>query len=321
MNDPTQGGGTAATAPPARSMPLWRAWLLATRPKTLLAALAPVAVGAAVAWERLAGTGLFDPLAAFACLATAVLLQVGTNLANDYFDFVHGADTEKRLGPTRAVQAGLLSPAAVRAGTVVTFALAFLGGVYLAAVAGWPLVAIGLASIAAGVGYTAGGRRSLGYLGLGDLFVFVFFGPVAVMGTAYVQLLEWPAAAFWASVPVGCLAVAILVVNNYRDADTDRASGKRTLAVRFGRGFARAELLTMLAIAFLLPTVRWWLGLEGPWVLLVWLALPLVSSPVRKLRAGADEVDGPALNEALGDTARLTTAFGLLYALGTLLPG
>lgn len=317
----------ATPAPVARSMPPWKAWLLAARPKTLLAAVAPVAVGTAVAWERIdqaggaGGTGLFHPVAAVACLLTALLLQVGTNLANDYFDFVHGADTEDRIGPTRAVQAGLLSPRAVRAGTVAVFALAFLGGLYLAWVAGWPLVVIGLTSIAAGVGYTAGGRRSLGYLGLGDLFVFVFFGPVAVMGTAYVQLLEWSAAAFWASVPVGCLAVAILVVNNYRDADTDRASGKRTLAVRFGRGFARGEYLAMLAIAFVLPTVRWWLGLEGPWVLFVWLALPLAVSPVRKVMAGVERVDGPALNAALGDTARLTTAFGLLYALGILLPG
>jgi 1,4-dihydroxy-2-naphthoate polyprenyltransferase len=320
-----------ATAGTGRApMPRWRAWLLATRPKTLLAALAPVAVGAAVAWERVdqaGGTGRFDPLAALVCLATAVLLQVGANLANDYFDFVHGADTEDRIGPTRAVQAGLLSPGAMKAGTAVTFALAFLGGLYLASVGGWPIVAIGLASIAAAVGYTAGGKRSLGYLGLGDLFVFVFFGPVAVMGTAFVQLREWLPQAFWASVPLGCLAVAILVVNNYRDADTDRASGKRTLAVRFGRGFARGQYLAMLAIAFLLPTVRWWLGLEGPWVLLIWLALPLVISPLRMIlagrgdRAGIERADGPALNAALGDTARLTTAFGLLYALGIILPG
>jgi 1,4-dihydroxy-2-naphthoate octaprenyltransferase len=302
-------------------MPRWRAWLLATRPKTLVAALAPVAVGAAVAWERLAGTGQFGPQAALGCQATPVLLQVGANLANDYFDFRYGADTEERIGPTRAVQAGLLSPRAVKIGTVVTFALAFLGGLYLASVAGWPLVVIGVTSILAAVGYTAGGKRSLGYLGLGDLFVFVFFGPVAVMGTAFVQLREWLPQAWWASVPVGCLAVAILVVNNYRDADTDRASGKRTLAVRFGRGFARFEYLAMLAIAFLLPTVRWWIGLEGPWALLVWLALPLAISPLRKVMAKVERVDGPALNAALGDTARLTTAFGLLYALGIVLPG
>jgi 1,4-dihydroxy-2-naphthoate octaprenyltransferase len=302
-------------------MPRWRAWLLATRPKTLLAALAPVAVGAAVAWERLAGTGLFDPRAARGCLATAVRLQVGANQANDYFDVRYGADTEERIGPTRAVQAGLLSPRAVAIGTVVSFALAFLGGLYLASVAGWPLAVIGVTSILAAVGYTAGGRRSLGYLGLGDLFVFIFFGPVAVMGTAFVQLREWLPQAWWASVPVGCLAVAILVVNNYRDADTDRASGKRTLAVRFGRGFARFEYLAMLAIAFLLPTVRWWIGLEGPWALLVWLALPLAISPLRKVMARVERVDGPALNAALGDTARLTTAFGLLYALGIVLPG
>lgn len=303
---------------PERPMPRWRAWLLAARPKTLLAAVAPVAVGTAVAFERTRETGGLDIASGTVCLVTALLLQVGANLANDYFDFVHGADTEDRIGPTRAVQAGLLSPAAVRTGTVVTFAAAFVGGVYLAWVAGWPLVVIGLASIAAALGYTAGGRRSLGYLGLGDLFVFVFFGPVAVMGTAYVQLLDWVPQAFWASVPVGCLAVAILVVNNYRDVDTDRASGKRTLAVRFGRGFARAEYLALLAVAYTVPTVRWWLGAEAAWVLLVWITVPLAVAPVRRLLR---DVEGPPLNVALGDTARLMTAFGLLYATAIVLPG
>lgn len=289
------------------------AWLLAARPKTLAAAVAPVAVGTAVAYDQ----GGFAPLPALGCMATALLLQVGANFANDYFDFVHGADTEERIGPTRAVATGLLSPQEMRAGTVAVFALAALGGLYLALVAGWPLVVIGVASIAAAVAYTAGGRWSIGYLGLGDVTVFVFFGLAAVAGTAYVQLLRWPAEALWAAVPVGCLAVAILVVNNYRDADTDRASGKRTLAVRLGRGFARGEYLALLALAYAAPAVHWAAGWDGPWVLLAWLSLPLAVPPVRKLLG---RVEGPALNRALGETARLMVAFGALYALGIALP-
>lgn len=301
-----------------------KAWLLAARPKTLAAAFVPVAVGTAVAWDLVRegppGGAAFDPLAALVCLLTALLLQVGANFANDYYDFVHGADTEERVGPTRAVQAGLVTPGEMRVATAVVFGLAFLGGLYLVWVAGWPLVVIGLASIAAAIGYTAGGRRSIGYLGLGDLFVFVFFGLVAVAGTVYVQLQRWAPEAFLAAVPVGCLAVAVLVVNNYRDADTDRASGKRTLAVRFGRGFARAEYFALLAVAYAVPTIQWWTGAEGPWVVLPWLSVPLAWPPLRKLLA---PVDGPNLglnlNRALGQTARLMLVFGVLYALGIVL--
>lgn len=289
-----------------------RDWLLAARPKTLPAAVVPVVVGTAVAWNL----GGFGPLPALAALLGALWLQIGTNFANDYLDFVHGADSAERIGPTRAVASGLLSPERMRAATALAFAAAALSGLYLARVAGWPVVVIGLASIAAGIAYTAGGRRSIGYLGLGDLFVFLFFGPVAVAGTAYVQLLRWPAEAFVAAVPVGCLAVAILVVNNTRDADTDRASGKRTLAVRFGRGFARAEYLALLAAAYAVPLGQWWAGLEGPSVLLAWLSLPLAWPPVRKLLG---RVDGPALNRALAETARLLLVFGTLYALGIVL--
>lgn len=305
---PAEARGRTGSKPPSR----WRAWLLAARPKTLAAAVAPVAVGTAVAYDQ----GGFAPLPALAALAGALLLQVGTNYANDYHDFVHGADSETRIGPTRAVASGLLTVAEMRAGTLVVFALAGLCGVYLARVAGWPVVAIGLASIAAGMGYTAGGVRSIGYRGLGDLFVFLFFGLAAVAGTAYVQLLRWPAEALWASVPVGCLAVAILVVNNYRDADTDRASGKRTLAVRLGRGFARGEYLALLAVAFAAPAVHWAAGWDGPWVLLAWLSLPLAVPPARKVLG---RVEGPALNRALGETARLMVVFGALYALGIVL--
>ncbi len=284
------------------------AFLLAARPKTLAAAVVPVAVGSAVAFDH----GGFAAAPALAALAVALLVQVGTNYANDYFDFVHGADTADRIGPTRAVQAGLLTPAAMVAGTVAAFALAALAGLYLLFHAGWALVWVGLAAIASGLWYTAGGRRSMGYLGLGDLFAFAFFGPVAVTTTAFVQARAWLPEAFFASLPVGLLTVAILVVNNTRDLETDRASGKRTLAVRLGHRASVAEWGLAVAAAFAAPFVHWGLGWEGPWVLLPVAALPLAAGPWRALR---QHRDGPRLNAALGATARLLLAYGVLYAL------
>lgn len=294
------------------------ALLLASRPKTLPAAVVPVVVGTAVAFDH----GAFSPLPAAAALAVALLIQIATNYANDYFDFVQGADSAGRIGPTRAVQSGLLSPGQMLAATVATFALAAAAGAYLVAVAGWAMLWIGLASIAAGLWYTAGGRWSLGYLGLGDLFAFAFFGPVAVATTTYVQAFEWLPEALLASLPVGFLITAILVVNNFRDADTDRASGKRTLAVRFGRGVSLAEWIAVVAGAFLVPPIHWGLGLdESAPVLLPLLAAPLAFAPLRKLlrprREGPASVpDGPELNRALAETARLLLVFGLLYAIG-----
>lgn len=311
---PSSGTGAAGRAleerrPPDRG---WSrrlaAFALAARPKTLAAAVVPVAVGTAVAWDH----GGFAAAPALAALAVALLVQVGTNYANDYFDFVHGADTEERIGPTRAVQAGLLSPGAMVAGTVAAFALAALAGLYLIRVAGWSMIWIGLASIAAGVWYTAGGRWSLGYLGLGDLFAFAFFGPVAVATTAYVQARAWLPEAWLASLPVGLLTVAILVVNNTRDLETDRASGKRTLAVRLGRSASVAEWGVAVALAFAVPFVHWALGWEGPWVLLPLASLPFAAGPWRALRRHRD---GPRLNAALGATARLLLTFGALYAV------
>ncbi len=283
------------------------AFLLASRPKTLAAAVVPVAVGTAVAYDH----GGFAAGPALAALAVALLVQIGTNYANDYFDFVHGADTEERIGPTRAVQAGLLTPRAMVAGTVAAFGLAALAGLYLVLEAGWPMIWIGLASIASGVWYTAGGRWSMGYLGLGDLFAFAFFGPVAVATTAYVQARAWLPEAWLASLPVGLLTVAILVVNNTRDLETDRASGKRTLAVRLGRRASVAEWGLAVAAAFAVPLVHYGLGWEGPGVFLPLAALPLAVGPWRALLRHRD---GRELNAALGATARLLLAYGLLYA-------
>ena len=293
------------------------ALLLASRPKTLPAATAPVLVGSAVAWDQ----GGFALPPAAAALAVALLVQIGANYANDYFDFVQGADTDERIGPTRVVQAGLLSPRAMLAATAAVFALAMAAGLYLVLRAGWPMLWVGLASIAAALWYTAGGRWSMGYLGLGDPFAFLFFGPVAVATTCHVQTLTWPAEAFYASLPVGFLTVAILVVNNVRDIPTDRASGKRTLAVRLGRGFSIAEWSALVTAAFLAPLVHWGLGLEagpigGPTVLLPLLTLPLALPPLRKLLEPPGAGTGPRLNRALAETARLLLVYGLLYALG-----
>lgn len=295
MSDARPGPGSAG------------AWLLAARPKTLPAAVAPVVVGTAVALRE----GGFSPGPALAALAGALLLQVGSNLANDVFDHEKGADAAGRLGPARAVQAGLLTPAAMKRGTAVVFGLAVLVGGYLVAMAGWPVVAMGLASIAAAVAYTAG-PWPLGYHGLGDLFVFVFFGLVAVCGTAFVQMLRVPALAWWAAVPVGLLTTAILVVNNERDRESDAAAGKRTLAVRLGPRGSRIEYVLLVVLSFAVPVALVAAGGGGPPLLLPLLAAPLAASRVRRFLT----TSGAALNPSLAATAQLLLVFSVLLAAG-----
>lgn len=284
-------------------------WLLAARPKTLPAAAAPVVVGTAVAISE----NVFAFLPALAALLGALLIQIGTNFANDVFDFKKGADTTERLGPLRVTQAGLLSPSQVMAGMWLTFGLATLIGVYLVFLGGWPIVAIGLLSIASGIAYT-GGPFPLGYNGLGDLFVFIFFGLLAVCGTYYVQAGTVSPAALWASVPIGLLATAILVVNNLRDIDTDRAAGKKTLAVRFGRRGAQLEYLLLLALSYLVPVLMWLTKLETPWVLLPWLSLPLAMPLIKMIF----NEKGRPLNNALAGTARLELAYAFLFSVGVI---
>jgi len=304
------------TSSPAlpRSLPLpaARAWLLAARPRTLTAAVAPVAVGTGLAFG--ADAGRWGP--ALAALVGALLIQVGTNLSNDYYDFRRGADTPDRLGPVRVTQSGLLRPRTVLAAAALCFAGAALVGLYLVAAGGWPVVAIGLASILAGWAYT-GGPAPLGYLGLGELFVLAFFGFAAVGGTVWVQAQRLPPATWLAALSVGCTATALLVVNNLRDVDTDRRAQKRTLAVRFGARFARIEYAVVLAVAFLAPAVAWATGLVGPAVLVSLAALPLAWRPggvVARER-------GTALNRALAGSARLQLVHGLLLAVGLWLGG
>lgn len=285
-------------------------WLLAIRPRTLSAALSPVLVGSAVA----ARAGGFRLGPAAAALTGALLLQIAANLANDVDDFERGADTAARQGPPRVTQSGLLSAGRVRAAEWLAFGLAALVGLYLIAVAGWPIAALGAAAIAAAWAYT-GGPWPLGYHGLGDLCVFLFFGVVAVAGTTYVQTGALHSLALVAAVPVGALITAILVVNNTRDAETDRVAGKRTLAVHFGAAAGRVEYALLLGLAYLVPLLLWARAGMSPWVLLPLATLPLAARRVAEMgRAAA----GPAFNALLVNTAQLQLLFGVLFAAGLL---
>ncbi len=289
-----------------------RIWVMAARVRTLPAAVAPVLVGTSLAL----GAGTFHPLAFVAALLGAIFIQVGTNLSNDYSDARRGADSEDRLGPVRVTAGGLVPPKQVLIATYATFGLAILCGVYLVAVAGPELIAVGAASILAGILYT-GGPRPYGYEGLGEVFVFLFFGVVAVAGSYFVQVQALPWQAFGCAVPVGLLASAILVVNNFRDIDTDRRAGKRTLAVRLGRERTRRLYTGMLAVAFLSAPALWALGMSA-WLLLSWLAIPLAAKLIQTVRT---RIDGPALNGALAKTGLLQLVFCLLLSAGILLSG
>jgi 1,4-dihydroxy-2-naphthoate octaprenyltransferase len=303
-----------ASAPSAPSLPApgsARAWVLAARPATLSVAVVPVMVGTAVA----AATGGARPGPASAALFGALMLQITSNFANDVFDHEKGADTEERLGPTRAVQSGLLRPAQVKAGMVTTIVLALLAGLYLTAIAGWPVVAIGVASILAAVAYT-GGPYPLGYHGLGDLFVMIFFGFVAVCGTVFVQTGTVPELAWLASVPVGAIATAVLVVNNVRDRETDVKAGKRTLAVRLGRSAGIAEYALLLAVAYIAPIVAVVVLRRPPWTMLPWATLPVAVGLSRQVAS----TTGKALNACLASTAKLLLLYGVLFAAGLVVP-
>jgi 1,4-dihydroxy-2-naphthoate octaprenyltransferase len=285
----------------------WRVWLSAIRVRTLPAAVAPVLVGSALAWRD----RVFQPVAAGLCLGFALLIQVGTNFANDYFDFRKGADGPSRLGPRRVVAAGLVAPEVMRRAMVGVFAAAFLLGLGLLPWGGPPLLAIGIASVVCGVAYT-GGPWPLGYHGLGDVFVFIFFGLVAVVTTHAVQAGAVTRDAFLVAVPVGLLAANILVVNNYRDVEGDTRAGKRTLVVRFGRGFARAQFAASLAVAMAVPV---WLGMRDHQMVLL---LPLILAPHgwRHLRRLHPAAPAPELILLLGDTGKLLAAYAVLLALG-----
>lgn len=285
-----------------------RAWVMACRPRTLTAAVAPVAAGTGLAHMHEG----FALLPALVTLAAAMLIQVGTNLANDYYDYRKGGDSEGRLGPVRVTQAGLIEGRDVLRGALLAFALSAAAGVWLALVAGWPVVVIGVASIASGIAYT-GGPWPLGYHGLGDLFVFVFFGLLAVAGTCYVQVLEFRPDSLTAGVALGASSTAILAVNNLRDIRTDARAGKRTLAVRIGRGWTKVQYVLLVVSTAAVPLAG--MGLHGwsPRVLLSLCALPAVAGSLRLVLTGREPA---VLNRALAGTARFVGLFGVLLGLG-----
>ena len=290
------------------SLSPFKIWMLAIRPKTLPAGAAPVILGTAMAF----GDGVAHWPSAWLALLGALCLQIGTNLANDYFDFKKGADTEDRLGPLRVTQAGLVKPRAMMCAVALVFSLAALASVGLILRAGWPIALIAVTAIVSGLLYTAG-PYPLGYLGLGEIFVFVFFGPVAVMGTYYVQSFEMNAGVFFAGLATGCFSSAILVVNNLRDIETDRRSGKKTLAVRFGRSFARKEYFTFIFAGSFLPVLLQLIIDDHRWLLLCPLVC-LVSMPC--LESVFTRTDGPGLNKTLAQTGLLLLLFTCIFSIG-----
>lgn len=287
-----------------------RIWLRAARPQTLAAAFVPVCVGASLAYHD----HTFELLPSLVALLCAFLIQIGTNFANDYFDFIKGADTDDRLGFERATAMGYISAESMRNATLVTMGLAFLLGLYLVWHAGWVIFWIGIASLICGVLYT-GGPFPLGYNGLGDLFVFIFFGIIAVMGTYYVNALEWSNASFWASLPVGALATNILVVNNLRDIEQDSKAGKNTLGVLFGEEILRWEYLLMLLLALAIPP-HFYFQLDYSLVIfLPFFTIPFAGTLLYKIWVDKDK---RKLNKRLEQTAQFMTLFGILFSAGIL---
>lgn len=293
---------------PSHPMSPARVWLMAARPKTLPAAAAPVFIGMGLAALR----DTFQAWPALAALVGALLIQVATNLANDYYDFVRGTDTDERVGPVRVTHAGFLTPEAVKGGMVAALAAALLVGVYLVQVGGWPVVVIGLASLVCAVAYT-GGPWPLAYHGLGDVFVFVFFGLVAVGGTYYVQGLSWPPDAWLVGVGLGALSTAILVVNNLRDIPTDTRVGKRTLAVRIGPSASKVEYALLFLVAFAVPVVGMVVLGWPPTALAPLLVVPAAIRPLRTVFSYRQAAE---LLPTLGQTARVVALYGGLLALG-----
>ena len=285
-----------------------RVWLSAIRPKTLGAAVSPILIGTTMAF----GEGKGHTLAALAALLGALMIQIGTNFSNDYFDFIKGADTEERLGPVRVTQSGQVRPKTMLWNFVMVFGLATLVGIYLVFRGGWPIVIIGILSIASGILYT-GGPWPLGYMGLGDLFVLIFFGPVAVGGTFYVQTLEITPVVIIAGLGPGLLATALLAVNNLRDEPTDKKVGKLTLAVRFGPAFVRAEYLVAFAFAVLLPfTLAFWTDAHWYACISALIIIPGYSA----IRQIISRVKGQELNDTLTTTGKLIIIYSILFSLG-----
>jgi len=286
------------------------AWILASRPRTLLAAVVPVIVGSSIAIHD----GKFNITAATIALLCSIFIQIGTNFANDLFDFLHGTDKQDRVGPQRAVASGLISIHEMKLGTIITFGTSFVLGLYLVYMGGWIVLLIGLVSIAAGIAYTAG-PLPLAYNGLGDVAAFLFFGFIATVGTYFVQTHEFSWMSFWASIPVGALVTNILVVNNYRDREEDSSNGKNTLAVIFGDRFSRIQYVFFMVISYAILFVVYFTFKKSYTVF-----LPLISLPISiKLVKMIFTLKGRELNKTLELTAKLSAIYGFLFAVGILL--
>lgn len=288
----------------------FRIWYLAARPWTLPASLAPIIVGSAVAWHE----GGFHVLTALMALLTALLLQIAANFANDAIDFKRGTDTEARVGPTRITSAGYVSYEGVMRATAIALGLAVLTGLYLVYRGGWPFLLLGLFAVIAAVAYT-GGPFPISYLGLGEIFVFLFFGLIAVTGTAYLQTGEVTALSLWASLIPGALIVGILVINNYRDLEGDRVANKRTVAVRIGPAYTRLEYGLMLLITAATPLGFWAVGWLDAWALVTLLGWPLLWMLWRQVTT----LTGPALNRTLGMTGRVAVVASVLFTIALVL--
>jgi 1,4-dihydroxy-2-naphthoate octaprenyltransferase len=283
-------------------------WIEAARPKTLWASFAPVLIGTAMAYSD----GKWDPIIAIFTMISAVLIQIGTNFANDYFDFFKGADTKKRIGPVRATASGLVKPKTMKIAYFITFSFSIVFGFYLIERGGWPILIIGTFSVLFGILYT-GGPFPLGYKGLGEIFVLIFFGPVAVGGTYYLQTLEMNATVILAGLSPGLISTALLTINNLRDIHTDREAGKRTLAVRFGPFFARTEYILSISLACVMPLVLLVVDPAHPYSLAAILVIVLAGPPVKAVLF--DEIS-PELNNALASTGKILLFYSLVFSLG-----
>jgi len=293
------------------TQPTLKTWIMAFRPKTLSASIAPVFIGTAMAF----GDGIHHFPTAFVCLFAALAIQIGTNIANDYYDFKKGTDTTERIGPTRVTQAGLIKPSTMRRAFIFSFAIAVFASIWLIYRGGWPIALIGILSIASGYFYTAG-PKPLGYMGLGDFFVLIFFGPVAVGGTYYAQSLEMNMAVLLAGFAPGFISVAILTINNLRDIQSDQKTGKHTLAVRFGRSFTISEYLSSIIIASLIPVFIYWF-IEDHIAILACSVLIFIAIPV--IKTVCVKTDGPSLNNALAQTGKLLMIYSVIFSIGWIL--
>lgn len=280
---------------------------MAIRPKTLSVTVSPVMIGTVMAFSS--SKGHF--ITAIACFFSALLIQIGTNLSNDYFDFLKGSDTKERIGPVRVTQAGLVSPEKMFYIFTFVFGLSILIGVYLVIKGGWPIVIIGILSIASGILYT-GGPIPIGYIGLGDIFVFIFFGPIALCGTFYVQAMELPLEVFIAGMGPGFLAISLLSINNLRDEPTDKKSGKKTLAVRFGPSFVRGEYIFTFVIALLIP-VFLAIYIDSRWFICFSL---LIFIPGYFVIRSVLYENGPELNKTLSNTGKIILLYGIIFSIG-----